>query len=350
MVGDDNIHNDGDHPETSNAQPPVPPPTQQILYIVSSIKLPILKKEEYNIWTMKMEHYLSHTHYPIWQVIHNRNGLISVTTYTNGIIKVLPPKTAEEVVARKRERKARTTLLMVLPEDHLAKFHKMADAKEMSLPSSWSQVALIMRTKPGLETLSFDDLYNNIRVFDLDVKGTTASSSNTHNVTFVSAENTSSTNDVSTAYSVSSPSVSKSQKEGSSSYTDEFDTKDPVGFDKTKVECFNFYKIGYFARDYRVKRNQDSRRRDAGYNGNKTRDNGRRPAYHDDSKSLVTIDGKDIDWSGHVEEDAQNYAMMAYFSSNPGSDNEIKFCSKACEESYTRLKKLYDDQRDKLGC
>ncbi|GKD15663.1 hypothetical protein Tco_1200070 [Tanacetum coccineum] len=44
---------------------------------------------------------------------------------------VLPPRTAEEIVARERERKARTTLLMALPEDHLAKFHKMTDAKEM---------------------------------------------------------------------------------------------------------------------------------------------------------------------------------------------------------------------------
>nr|GEV33711.1 putative ribonuclease H-like domain-containing protein [Tanacetum cinerariifolium] len=234
---------------------------------------------------------------------------------------------------------------------------------------------------------------------------TTISSSNTHNVAFMSAENTSSTNDVSTAYSVSSLSVSKSQKEGSSSYTDEvihsffanqlsapqldydgleqindddmeemdlkwqiamismrikkfhkktgrklqFDTKDPVGFDKTKVECFNFHKMRHFARDCRAKRNQDSRIRDDGYNRNKTRDNGRKLAYQDDSKALVTIDGEDIDWSGHVEEDAQNYAMMAYSFSNLGSDNEVKSCSKACEESYARLKKLYDDQRDKLG-
>nr|GEX67706.1 ribonuclease H-like domain-containing protein [Tanacetum cinerariifolium] len=200
-----------------------------------------------------------------------------------------------------------------------------------SLPSSWSQVALIMRTKPGLGTLSFDDLFNNLRVFERDVKGTTASSSsNTQNVAFVSTDNTSSTNDVSTAYSVSSPSVSKSHKKGSSSYTNEvihsffanqssalqldyddleqinddemvemdlkwqvamismrikkfykrtgrklqFDTKDPVGFDKTKVECFNCHKTGHFARDCRAKGNQDSRRRDGGYNGNKARDNG----------------------------------------------------------------------------
>ncbi|GJR52392.1 hypothetical protein Tco_1402913 [Tanacetum coccineum] len=51
--------------------------------------------------------------------------------YTQGQIKILPPRTAEEILARKRERKARTTLLMALPEDHLAKFHKMTDAKEM---------------------------------------------------------------------------------------------------------------------------------------------------------------------------------------------------------------------------
>nr|GEZ95244.1 ribonuclease H-like domain-containing protein [Tanacetum cinerariifolium]GFA06022.1 ribonuclease H-like domain-containing protein [Tanacetum cinerariifolium] len=84
----------------------------------------------------------------------------------------------------------------------------------------------------------------------------------------------------------------------------QFDTKDPVGFDKTKVECFNCHKMRHFARDFRAKGNQDSRRRDDGYNGNKIIDNGRRPAYQDDLKSLVTIDGEDIDWSGHVEEDA----------------------------------------------
>nr|GEV95267.1 ribonuclease H-like domain-containing protein [Tanacetum cinerariifolium] len=252
------------------------------------------------------------------------------------MIKVLPPKTTEEVVARERERKARTTLLIALPEDHLEKFHKMVDAKEMweaiksrfggndeskkmqkyllkqqyegfsvsaseglhkgydrSLPSSSSQMALIMRTKPGLDTFSFDDLYNNLRVFEHDVKGTTASSSNTQNVAFVSTDNTSSTNDI------------------NDNDMEEMDLKWQVGFDKTKVECFNCHKMGYFTRDCRAKGNQDSRRRDVRYNRNNARDNGRRPAYQDDSKALVTIDGEDIDLSGHVEEDAQNYAMMA---------------------------------------
>ncbi|GJS55981.1 hypothetical protein Tco_0629343 [Tanacetum coccineum] len=184
--------------------PPVPPPTQQAPHTVSTIKLPILKK------------------------------------------------------ARERERKARTTLLMAIPEDHLAKFHKMTDAKEIweaiksrfggndeskkiqleihgacvytedanqkflrSLPSSWSQVSLIMRTKPGVNSLSFDDLYNNLRVFEPDVKGSTGSSSSVQNIAFVSFENTSSTNDVSTAYDASTSFVYNSQRENSLSYTDE---------------------------------------------------------------------------------------------------------------------------------
>ncbi|GKC31298.1 ribonuclease H-like domain-containing protein [Tanacetum coccineum] len=373
--------------------PPPPPlssssqtPTQQTPQTVSTIKLPILKKGEYDIWAMKMEHYLAHTDYPIWEVIQNGNGPVSITTDTQGQIKVLPPRTAEEILARERERKARTTLLMALPEDHLAKFHKMTDAKEMwdaiksrfggndelkkmqkfqsllsqleihgagvstkdanqkflrSLPSAWSQVSLIMRTKPGVDNLSFDDLYNNLRVFENDVKGTTASSSSTQNVAFVSV-NTSSTNDVSTAYSVSNTSGQNSQYEQTSSYSllanqsscpqldhedleqlDEydleemdlkwqvamisirmkkfykktgrklqFDAKEPVGFDKTKVECYNCHKTSHFARECRTKGNQDSRRRDAWNSGNK---DGRRSGKQEDSKALVTIDGEGVD-------------------------------------------------------
>ncbi|GJV62819.1 hypothetical protein Tco_1473647 [Tanacetum coccineum] len=255
----------GDEFHDDNPPPPPPvTPTQQAPHTLSTIKLLILKKGEYDIWAMKMEHYLGHTDYPIWEIIKKGNGLVQVSTDTNGQIKVLPPKTAEEILARERERKARTTLLMAIPEDHLAKFHKMADAKEIweaiksrfvgndeskkmhkyilkqqfesffvsnseglhkgndrfhsllsqleihsagvstedanqkflrSLPASWSHVSLIMRTKPRVDTLSFDDLYNSLRVFD--------------------------TYDVSTAYGVSTSSGHNSQKEGSSSYTDE---------------------------------------------------------------------------------------------------------------------------------
>ncbi|GJT40941.1 ribonuclease H-like domain-containing protein [Tanacetum coccineum] len=122
----------GEDDQNINNQPPnPPPPTQQAPHIVSTIKLPILKKGEYDIWAMKIEHYLAHTDYPVWEVIQNGNGLVSISIDIQGQIKILPPKFAEEILARERERKARTTLLIALPKDHLASFHNIFDAKEM---------------------------------------------------------------------------------------------------------------------------------------------------------------------------------------------------------------------------
>ncbi|GKC91502.1 hypothetical protein Tco_1152151 [Tanacetum coccineum] len=117
--------------DNENPPPPLQTPTQQSPHTVSTIKLHIMKKSKYDIWAMKMEHYLIHTDYPISEVIQKGNGHVSVSTDINGVIKVLHPKIAEEILAKERESKARTTLLMALSEDHLANFHKMTDAKEM---------------------------------------------------------------------------------------------------------------------------------------------------------------------------------------------------------------------------
>ncbi|GKB03677.1 putative ribonuclease H-like domain-containing protein, partial [Tanacetum coccineum] len=428
---------------SDDENPPPPPqqtPTQQAPHTVSTIKLPILKKGKYDIWAMKMEHYLSHTDYPIWEVIQNGNGHVSVSIDTNGVIKVLPPKTVKEILARERERKARTTLLMALPEYHLAKFHKMTDAKEMwdaikfrfggndeskkmqkyilkqqfegfSVSNSKGlhkcydgfQSLLSQLENHGAGVSTEDANQKFLRVFESDVKGFTGSSSSAQNVAFISSESTSSTNDVSTAYGVSTSSGYNSQRENSSSYTDElmysffanqssgpyldhedleqldefdleemdlkwqvamismrlkklykktgrrlqFDTKGPVGFDKTKVECFNCHKTGHFARECRSKGNQESRRRDVGNTGYKAKENWRRPRKQEEPKALVTLDGEGVDWTGHAEGEQENFALMAY--NNSGSNTEVKSYSKECVELYAKLKKLYDEQREQLG-
>ncbi|GJY91251.1 hypothetical protein Tco_0506447 [Tanacetum coccineum] len=121
--------------------PPLPPPpptsqtpTQQTPHTVSTIKLPILKNGEYDIWAMKMEHYLAHTDYPILEVIQNGNGPVSITTDTfQSLLSQLEIHGAG-----------------ISTEDANQKFLR-------SLPSAWSQVSLIMRTKPGVDSLSFDD-------------------------------------------------------------------------------------------------------------------------------------------------------------------------------------------------
>ncbi|GKE66092.1 hypothetical protein Tco_1520253, partial [Tanacetum coccineum] len=65
-----------------------------------------------------------------WEVIQNRNGPVNVSIDTYGQIKVLAPKTAKEILARERK-ESKDHLAMAILEDHLAKFHKMTDAKEM---------------------------------------------------------------------------------------------------------------------------------------------------------------------------------------------------------------------------
>ncbi|GKD35433.1 hypothetical protein Tco_1250942, partial [Tanacetum coccineum] len=99
-----------------------------------------------------------------------------------------------------------------------------------SLPSSWSQVALVMRTRPEVDDLSIDDLYNNLKVFEHDIKDATSSTSAAQNVAFISSHRTSSTSDVSTAYDSSGVSTAystfysskhNSRNEGATGYTNE---------------------------------------------------------------------------------------------------------------------------------
>ncbi|GJZ34325.1 ribonuclease H-like domain-containing protein [Tanacetum coccineum] len=68
-----------------------------------------------------------------------------------------------------------------------------------SLPPSWSQIALIMRNKPDIDQTDIDDLYNNLRVYEDEMKRSSSSISTSQNMAFISSENTSSTNEVSTA-------------------------------------------------------------------------------------------------------------------------------------------------------
>ncbi|GJT02470.1 hypothetical protein Tco_0823639 [Tanacetum coccineum] len=86
-------------------------PTTQITQVeypqmVSTVKLPILKKGEYTLWTMRMEQYLTNTYY-------------------------IPPETAQALLARQRERKAKIILLLAIPDEYQLRFHSIKDAKTL---------------------------------------------------------------------------------------------------------------------------------------------------------------------------------------------------------------------------
>ncbi|GKD48484.1 hypothetical protein Tco_1277460, partial [Tanacetum coccineum] len=64
-----------------------------------------------------------------------------------------------------------------------------------SLSPEWNTHTIIWRNKPEIDTLSLDDLYNNLKIYELEVKGKSSLSTNTQNIAIVSSNSTSSTNE-----------------------------------------------------------------------------------------------------------------------------------------------------------
>ena len=66
-----------------------------------------------------------------------------------------------------------------------------------SLPSIWHVVATMIRGQSGLDSMDFDDLYNNLKVYEHEMNGQTSSKS--HSIAFLSSEKRGSTSTKSTA-------------------------------------------------------------------------------------------------------------------------------------------------------
>ncbi|GJT85755.1 hypothetical protein Tco_1067472 [Tanacetum coccineum] len=127
---------------------------------------------------MRMVQYLQCIDYTLWEIIENSNAPL-VTKIIDGKETVIPPTSVEEKAQRRAKLKARRTLLMALPNEHQLKFNSYKDAKTLI-------------NKPELETLSSDDLFNNLKAYESEVKGTSSSITNSHNVAFLSSSNTNS--------------------------------------------------------------------------------------------------------------------------------------------------------------
>ncbi|GJR74640.1 ribonuclease H-like domain-containing protein [Tanacetum coccineum] len=250
--------------------PPPPPsqtPTQQTPHTVSTIKLPILKKGEYDIWAMKMEHYLAHTDYPIWEVIQRGNGLASLYKLIEGLHKA----------------NDKVQVLPSQPRDSLGAGVSTEDANQNSIEN----------------TSSTNDVSTSYGV----------SNSSGHNSQY---EHPSSYSLL--ANQSSCPQLDHEDLE----QLDEFDLKEMDLKWQVAMISMRMKKLSTIMK--RSKGNQD-RRRDAWNTRNKDKENRRRSGKQEDSKALVTLDGEGVDWTSHSEDEQENYALMACSSS--GSDTEL---------------------------
>ncbi|GJW52166.1 hypothetical protein Tco_0093517 [Tanacetum coccineum] len=119
------------------------------------------------------------------------------------------PKTAKQLAARRNQERVKSILLLAIPDEYLLyqlEVHGAPISKEdinqkflRSLPSSWNQIALIIRNKQNIDEIDIDDLYNNLRVYEDELKRSPGSNSASQNLAFLSSENTGSTNKVITA-------------------------------------------------------------------------------------------------------------------------------------------------------
>ncbi|GJV23187.1 hypothetical protein Tco_1375882 [Tanacetum coccineum] len=221
-----------------------------LAHMVAASKVPMLKPGEYELWRMRMEQYIQMIDYSLWEVIENGNAPL-ITKVVEGVETTIAPTTAEEKAQRRLELKARSTLLMGIPNEHQLKFNSIKDAKSLlqavekssevldqtfdrlqklisqleihgesisqedvnqkflrSLSPEWNTHTIVWRNKPEIDTLSLDNLYNNLKIYKPKVKGTSSSSTNTQNIAFVSLNNTNSTNGaVNTAHGVTTAST-----------------------------------------------------------------------------------------------------------------------------------------------
>ncbi|GKE37725.1 hypothetical protein Tco_1461130, partial [Tanacetum coccineum] len=99
-------------------------------HMVATSKVIMLKPGKFKIWRTRIEQYIQMIDYALWEVIENGNSAPKMTV-VEGVEKVIPPTTVKEKAHKRLEVKARSTLMMGIPNEHQLKFNSIKDAKSL---------------------------------------------------------------------------------------------------------------------------------------------------------------------------------------------------------------------------
>nr|GEX35722.1 hypothetical protein [Tanacetum cinerariifolium] len=264
--------------------------------MVATAILPMLNPNEFELWKMRIEQYLLMTYYALWKLILNGDSP-PLIRFVEGVETSYPPTTVEEKLAR-------GTLLMALPNEHQLKFNSYKNAKSLM---EAIEKRFKVNTAHGVYAANASNLPNVNSLSDAMIYSFFASQSNTPQLDTEDMKqiDVDDLEEMDLKWQMAILTIRARrflQKTGRNLGVKGTDT---IGFDKTKVKCYNCHRKGHFARKYRATKHQDNRNRQA-------------------PKRTVPV------------KDTASNALVSQYT-------EISTCSKACLKYYETLKEHYDN-------
>ncbi|GJW95061.1 ribonuclease H-like domain-containing protein [Tanacetum coccineum] len=182
-------------------------------------RLPILNPGDYDLWLMRIEQYFLMTDYSLWKVIKNGNKIWS----------------------EKESKKVQRTLLKQQYENFAALSSETMDQTFDSFEShsilEWKTQALILeKNKVEIETFSLDDLYNNLKIYEPEI---------TEDLEQLHPDDL---EEMDLQWEMAMLTIRARRFIKRTGKKLDINGQ-RVGFNKSKVECYNCYKHGHFARE-----------------------------------------------------------------------------------------------------
>ncbi|GKF04200.1 ribonuclease H-like domain-containing protein, partial [Tanacetum coccineum] len=205
---------------------------------------------------MRMEQYLQCIDYTLWEIVENFNAPI-VTKTVNGKETGIPLISVEKKVQRKAELKARSTLLISLPNEHQLKFNSYKDAKTLmqAIENRFGGNAATKKTQKNLLKQQYENFTaSNTKVIEQTYERLQKliSQLEMHDNEDLQQINLVDLEEMDLRWNIAMLTMRARKFLKNTGRKLDLANKERIRLDKSKVECFNCHKRGHFARECRA--------------------------------------------------------------------------------------------------